>query len=238
MSTIDFILNEQTILRNELQELKKCQIQYFLLSITAAGAVFGFNKELGGQDIENMIYLAPMLIILPCWLTFFDKANTITRLTGYVVVFIEGQMVTTKPKYIGYESALAIFREEEKKQEAETKTKNKVATTKVNNEEADTEADKDTNKDFFNVTRHQYWKINWLTFFALSLTCIVFPIVKRRSFVFLTSWASWTVYFIFFCLEVFCVVYSFRILWRLIIGKYSYKKVADFWRQKVLPNVK
>lgn len=147
--------NEQTILRNELQELKRCQLQYFLLSIGATGAFFGFNKDLVGE-IRNgsVLYLAPLIIILPCWLTFFDKANTITRLTGYIRAFIEDRLnkENTDYFYIGYENALSEFRKNENEIIKELRDSKKL--------------EKPGWKSVFNFTRNQYWKINWLTFFC------------------------------------------------------------------------
>jgi hypothetical protein len=106
------ILNEQSILRTELQELKRCQLQYFLFSLGAAGAVLGFNIKIEDRPENNMFFLAPLLVILPCWRTFFDKATTITRLTGYIRVFIEDQFKKAEPIYYGYENALAKFRQQ------------------------------------------------------------------------------------------------------------------------------
>lgn len=66
MDTEATIRNEQLVLRTELQELKKCQLQYFLLSLAAVGAVFGFNSDIVGLHNGSMIFLAPLLVICPC----------------------------------------------------------------------------------------------------------------------------------------------------------------------------
>jgi hypothetical protein len=75
---------ELSFLREELKELKKCQLHYFTLSVGGTGAVFGFlSKFDSGESLKGLILLAPLAILVPCWWTFFDKATTITRLVGF-----------------------------------------------------------------------------------------------------------------------------------------------------------
>jgi hypothetical protein len=226
------LLNEQTILRTELQELKKCQIQYFLLSISATGAVFGFNKELMGDPAgSSIMFLTPLLIILPCWLTFFDKANTITRLTGYMRVFIEDELKKNNGHvYVGYENALSLFRDQEQKDKAaHFKVKGKPGVFRM--------VYKGINKiklreiASIELTRHQYWKINWLTFFALALTCCAYPFFKSKPADFSGNPVLLIVYFIFIVAVVIATLFSLSILSELISGKYSYEGVTDYWRQ-------
>jgi hypothetical protein len=217
------LLNEQTILRNELQELKRCQLQYFLLSIGATGAFFGFNKDLVGEiKTGSVLYLAPLIIILPCWLTFFDKANTITRLTGYIRTFIEDQLnkENTAYSYIGYENALSEFRRNEMKFAKELRGLKKL--------------EKPGWKSVFNFTRNQYWKINWLTFFLLSATCCFYPFLKDKASLFQHP-DSIAIVYMFILFVFICAFYTAFMLWRLTFDVYSYENVKKIW-DKVFDN--
>jgi hypothetical protein len=206
------IRSEQCILRSELQELKKCQLQYFLLSIGATGAVFGFSEGSHFEALNSLIHLTPLLIILPCWLTFFDKANTITRLTGYIRVFIEDQLILNCPTYLGYENALDRFRTAEKKHKF-PKMHFELST-------------------IIYPTRHQYWKINWLTFLCLSFACCLYPYFtyfKNLHFTFSDHRFVFTVYGAFVVATIVSTIFSLRILCRLLFGRYSYENVKTFW---------
>jgi len=78
------LLNEYNALREELRNLKSCQITFLNISITTTGLLIGFLEKSVGENTTSTIYLAPLVIILPFWLVFFDKATTITRIVGYM----------------------------------------------------------------------------------------------------------------------------------------------------------
>ncbi|MGR3302074.1 MAG: hypothetical protein ACUZ8I_06160 [Candidatus Scalindua sp.] len=222
------IRNEQRILRNELQALKKCQLQYFLLSVAATGAVFGFNNTiLASTNFSSMIFLAPLLVIVPCWWTFFDKATTITRLTGYTRM-LEEQLSNTTPFYIGYENALALFREEEEKETYENRSPGEFPTEKRSYEL------KKLLRLLTLRTRHRYWMINWYTFLLLSLTCCIVPFFLTKIY----SKIDWYTIVFFICATFVLIsgYQTFRIVNNLTTGKYSYKKVTEFWKTRVFKN--
>ena len=105
---------EREQLRSELAFLKSCQIRYFELAIIAAGAVLAVVGQLGDKA-NPVVFLAPLVVVLPCWWVFFDKATTITRIVGYSRL-LEGML--RRPgddtfAYIGWENALAAFRLEQ-----------------------------------------------------------------------------------------------------------------------------
>lgn len=56
-------------LRLDLQDLKRCQLQYFTLAITGTGAILGLSAILG-NDLKGLALLAPLSLILPSWLIF------------------------------------------------------------------------------------------------------------------------------------------------------------------------
>lgn len=60
------IRNYFNLLRSDITELKKCQLQYFGLSITATSAIL--NKSNYFNDVNNINYLIrliPLLIVIP-----------------------------------------------------------------------------------------------------------------------------------------------------------------------------
>jgi len=112
-SLAPLLMKERELLKTELQTLKHCQVQYFAITITATGAVLGLAEKLGAGPGGGLIYLAPLVIILPCWTIFFDKATTITRIVGYSRILehlLAGQCALS---YIGWENALREFRRRE-----------------------------------------------------------------------------------------------------------------------------
>jgi hypothetical protein len=224
----DTIRNEQSLMRKELQDLKRCQLQYFILTLAGTGVIFGLGDSFPRSDlIESVIYLSPIIIIIPCWFIFFDKATTITRLVGYMR-YLENVLGSEEYVYIGYENALSKFRKEEK-----------------NNSPEDSIKLRDWKKwgKFISVlyptVRHRYWIINWYTFFTLSVICCIIPFLAgvdidpssdKRSFFVLAA----------IVIVLFSSLLTFRIVAELIIGRYSYDRMAAFWgkvmKQRVLPS--
>ena len=210
---------EQNLLRSEAQDLKRCQLQYFILSITACGAIFGIAKAFDNN--VGFIMLAPLVILLPCWITFFDKATTITRLIGYMRILedVLGKKQGVNAKYIGYENALASFRREEENKPYEgTITFAEIM------------------KLFILRTRNRYWIINWYTYFGLSSTCCALSIYWSNSH---PENSEGLYYFIGICifLVITTTCYSFYMIIHLTYGKYSYNHVTEFWIS-FMPNYK
>jgi hypothetical protein len=73
---------EFTFLREEMRDLKTCQVQFVTFSVTGTGVLFGL-VALTQNKLQGVSYLFPLTILLPSWLIFFDKAKTITRIVGY-----------------------------------------------------------------------------------------------------------------------------------------------------------
>jgi hypothetical protein len=93
-------------LRSDLQSLKICQLQYLTLAITSSGAIFGLSV-LSDKPSWGIALLAPLCVVLPTWLIFFDKATTITRIVGYQIL-LEEQLIsgTVLFDFVGYENSL------------------------------------------------------------------------------------------------------------------------------------
>lgn len=223
MAIKNTIRNEQAILRTELQELKKCQLQYFLLSVAGAGAVFGLSDAIPlSHGAKSAVLFAPLVILIPCWWTFFDKATTITRLVGYMR-FLEEQLRSSQPFYIGYENALAFFRCEEERNPATTAVRL-----------TDWRKWPEVLSLFVLRTRHRYWMINWYTFFILSILCCIIPLLSRwgeQPRPALTLSAIWLPRIAYACLVIVLIsgLYTLRGVINLTIGRYSYDNVSDYW---------
>lgn len=172
MVKIDDLRNELKIVREELRDLKKCQVNYFVLSVTGTAALLGLaaapHKLLPG----GAGYLTPLVILLPCWFIFFDKATTITRNVGYTRILEE--MIATHPqllfRFLGFENALAHFRSEEDKGNG------------VSLEEIKGLQQRRLLSIMSLRTRHRYWMVSWYTFALLSVLCCILGFSKGFTF--------------------------------------------------------
>jgi hypothetical protein len=206
-------------LRADLVDLKRCQMQYFTLAVTSTGAILGLVAVLGNNTIPKealgMALLAPLAVILPCWLIFFDKATTITRIVGYQRILEEQQFATTELyAFLGYERALAKFRLEEGETWRLLQGRKPIDTTNQFWRFI---------KSFFLATRHRYWTLNWYTFLGLSL----FSTVRAHSFFEEANfyWGRSG-----FAVVALCASYTIYIVWTLTYGRRSYDASTDIWK--------
>lgn len=102
---------ELKVLRNELDNLKECQLKYFTFSITATGIIFGLIARLGDVSYSGLIYLLPLTVLLPAWLVFVDKAKTITRIVAYYRLLESILLNNLDFNLIGWENSLMRFRD-------------------------------------------------------------------------------------------------------------------------------
>ncbi|MFA6000499.1 MAG: HEAT repeat domain-containing protein [Thermoleophilia bacterium] len=117
----ELVFVEYNALRQELRDLKKCQVTFLTFSVTATGVLLGLGSKYGTlTDLisPGIIYLFPLTIIIPFWWIFFDKSITIIRLVGYFRLL---ENAVTKPwavrNFLGWENAIAEFREKQKRHE-------------------------------------------------------------------------------------------------------------------------
>lgn len=112
---VDLATAEMDILRKELQGLKECQIKLLSTAPVATGFLIGLPQMVAkGSDVDLPLHLCallPLLVLLPAWWTFFDKARTITRIVGYYRVLEATVRGDFNPKWFpGWERALEVFR--------------------------------------------------------------------------------------------------------------------------------
>lgn len=164
------------MLRGELHQLKSCQLQYLIFSVTGTAAIFSWAITSGGAvspAFRGAAFLAPLVVLLPCWWIFFDKATTITRIVGYYRV-IE-RMLSEYPnsgiRYIGYEQALERYRWADD-QRGRQETPDCEAVTRLKAERAEYYEKAGTGRA--RGIRYKYWYVNWVTFLVLStLSCLL-----------------------------------------------------------------
>ncbi len=215
MVALEDLRNELTLVRGELRELKKCQVNYFALSVTATAAMFGLAAAPHELLSGGAGYIAPLLILLPCWWIFFDKASTITRNVGYTRILEE--MIAMYPqlsfRYLGFENSLAHFRSEEDQgrgvalediPELKRRHLRSVITLR---------------------TRHRYWTVNWYTFALLSALCCILGYFQADP------GPIKTLAIIGGVLTAFSAISTLIIVARLICGKYSYDYYTACWRK-------
>lgn len=200
---------EHSFLRTELAHLKDCQIKFLTFSVTATGIILGMigKSKLSlseGLTISENMWLLPLVVLIPAWWVFFDKATTITRIVGYFRV-IE-KLILKKAdaqNYAGWESSLSEFREEKSKEKVKVKF-----------------------KEFFKLlkiltlqTSNRYWVITYYIFLSLSLICWFAswkqshePIKVVAGFAILIS-SLWNIY----------------VLWALSFGEFSYNNNEQKW---------
>jgi hypothetical protein len=220
----EVLLSERDILRNELIKLKECQVRYFWSSITATGLLLGIGGSLRSDIISTIIFVAPLFIVLPCWVIFYDKATTITRIVGYLRI-LEYMIIgdeRNKYAYIGWENALSLFRK-----------------SSGSNKDVNEDVNKDRFKKYINDSirglksfkifeaRTRYWHLSWLTFLLLSIFCLFLGFYYMRS-VYSIEFVVWIA---FLLLTIIAGIHSIYILSNLIDAKYSYNHKESTWKK-------
>ncbi len=212
MEIKEILMHEMDTLREELQHLKNCQVRYFLFSITITASILGILSKL--NRVDNLGFLTPLLIILPCWWIFFDKASTITRIVGYYRQLEKMILAQGDHRYLGWEQSLSEFRKWQEEGKFVDLFNSK-----------DSESKK-TFKLLQLQTAHRYWVINWYTFLALSVTCLflgAFPL----------GYINTGVSGILAIVVVFSAIKLFRDISKLVFGTSSYNANEIYW-EKVL----
>ena len=205
---------ERSDLRHELQNLKDCQVRYFQITVTATGLLIGIGSQIGQERSSSLLLLAPLIMILPCWWIFFDKATTITRIVGYLRI-LETMIITNSPgsiDYVGWENSLRRFRE---RQDEEGFWR------KVGNHLLGIWRGLPALIPF--LTTHRYWVINWYAFFVLGFLCIF---LSRPS----TGVGLSSLWFWFMVLFAVSSVHNLSILGNLVDGTYTYRNNERVWR--------
>jgi len=215
---LNVLSNERNILRSEILSLKQCQVHYFWGSVTAAGALLGLGSKLGSQDSSTLFYLAPLVIILPCWLIFFDKATTITRIVGYsrLLEYLIINPIDIDFAYIGWENALSLFRSRNLPKPGFGELLKRFF-------KYLTDILKAIPLLFSFKSAHRYWSLNWLTFFGVSTFCWSLGFFFARP-------GNVSLLILFGILLFISSLHNLYLLKNLINGKFSYNSNEETWK--------
>jgi hypothetical protein len=212
MDQENLILKERDLLKTELQALKHCQVQYFSFAITATGVIFGLAEKTADKPTVGLVYLIPLLLVIPLWSIFFDKASSITRIVGYMRILEDLLVGDKRFHYQGWENALREFRKAEKQDQYHFLVEPfpmmwhaLCALWPL--------------VDF--RRQHCYWAINWLSFCGLGICSLYMAHLRgadsRISLLF-------AVFFVGAC------IHNADVLWNLIGGKFAYDRREKLWR--------
>jgi hypothetical protein len=227
--TQDVLLTHELMaLRQELHNLKTCQITFLTLSVTATGGLLGLGTSFADQSILSLVALSPLVLILPSWWIFFDKATTITRIVGYYrilekLVINRSKSEEDKPdpdikniRFIGWENSLKKFREHQEHENPPCEEEYKI-------------------KSFWSgiaelvilKTKNLYWVISFYVFLGLSALCVGLSLAKT-----LTGEIDWRLFSVGILAGIMFVVsfwWNVNRVWELIYGKHRYNCNEDIW---------
>lgn len=227
MSQAEAIKAEYTALRGELVSLKNCQVTYFWSSVTATGALIGFGGKIDQTSV--LPYLAPLLIVLPCWLIFFDKARTITRIVGYTRILetIRISPTSTSFKYVGWENALRLFRHAPQPPRQPAPSRRGCLWDIV---VAVGAGPLMLLRLLFLGPHHRYWSIIWLTFFFLCVSCLVVATLQCPK-----KEGTTAMLIVLSAVTAVVAAHNLVVLKKLNTGKNSYDENEKKWERLLGP---
>ncbi|HID19392.1 MAG TPA: hypothetical protein EYP28_00400 [Methanophagales archaeon] len=212
MADQDFYYKEYATLREELLNLKNCQVTFLTFSVTATALLLGLIAK-PGTFSSGLLSLSPLLLLLPSWWIFLDKATTITRIVGYFRIL--EKMILEQYKagwFSGWENALTRFRqlqsEGELKLPDHLREKRKVGYLL---------------KLAILRTTHPYWVITWYTFFGLSVLCLALSLHSLKG-------AGRELLLVAIIMVGLSAIYNAHVVLRLIYGRNSYTANEHFWK--------
>lgn len=213
MQSIKLYNQERVALREELHHLKNCQVTFLTSSVAATGVLLGIATTLSSKEPIGFFFLFPLVVLIPSWWIFFDKATTITRIVGYCRI-LEGLILGYyyADNFIGWENALREFRKRQ-------------ATVKCNRANGPPKAWRSVLAEILLLrTGFRYWIFSYWTFLTLSGLCVVVSAVPLNSTWFVVGPMPVILFLI-------SVVWNARVLWHLIGGRYSYDHNERVWKK-------
>lgn len=213
---------EYAMLRAELHDLKACQIRLLTLGVTASGAIIGLGTGMDSTGILAqvhllwLVFLSPLLLLLPFWRLFFDKAMTVSRIIGYQRV-LERLMLNpdeTLIKFPGWENALDLFRDQKR-----------TAFAGGGAQKEGQERGWRRALQVLKATPYKYWVINYSLFAILSVVCLGCACGFSRA------GPGAALLAVAACFLVLTAVQTGRILLLLTDGLHSYQRNYSLWEE-------
>lgn len=205
-------------LRKEQEFLKRCQLQYFLFSITVVGLFVGLSHLQSANsktllEDQGWIFLTPLIVIIPCWWIFFDKCKTIARLVGYLRILEVLSLTKEKEDlalYIGWERSIGYFRTD---YTADTMRRNVNV---FNYRKSERRA-----RLLLFYSTHKYWIAHFYTFLLTSVVCLILARYSRIT--------NPALYWLSVTAVVLIALNTFNLLDKLIFGMNSYDAHEEKW---------
>jgi hypothetical protein len=198
------------MLRQELHSLKTCQFAFLTTAFTTTGVLLGFLAKFGSAEYADFVFLAPLVVILPCFCFFFDKASTITRIVGYYRILED---ISGNTRFVGWENSLYKSRNKDEKIPLDffSLIKRIVLVKKP----------------------YGYWSLAFNTFLTLILICILCalfcPNFNKGESNYLEI--HWIVLLFSIVFSAVCIIRNFYIVKSLMAGESSYEKNYENWKK-------
>ena len=208
------------ILKQEMRDLKNCQMTFINLSVTSTGLLFGLIIKL---EIRNpLVFLIPLSIVIPSWWIFFDKAATVTRAVGLCIGLEKIISDNNKQKhyFIGIENALEKFRIKQSDIKSNGYNYSKIQKIKL----------------IFSIAflKDNMQKMKSLLNIALLGNNGDFTFQQKMHLFFQNLWdksAIEIVISIVFIIILLSVIWNAWMVWQLTLGKYSYSTNQKIWNE-------
>lgn len=211
---------ERDILRTELLDLKRCQITYLTVALQATAIAFALAGTLAtrsGADpaVLGSIALLPLVITLPAWWVFFDKAVSVTRMASYLRISercIGGEDV----RFIGWERSVERYRQEY----ADRPGGNPQSRTGL------ITALWGSLKGLVKSSTSRYWALVYCTFLGASLLCFLVGAFMSEWEL---GWRAWMILGPAILAFVVTAAFNLNQLTMLVDGPHSYHQAEARW---------
>jgi hypothetical protein len=221
---LTLVKEEKALLRTELQVLKECQIKFLTGAVVSAGVILGFpGVSEHGNNLNPDAYLVPLVILLPSWWGFFDKAKTITRIVGYfrilelIALVPPGGLSNDITRFLAWENSVSEYRQWERT--ALLKSINYGAKPRP----------LEVIKAVFLVPSQRYWSLANYTYATLCALCLIISFARL--------WETSNMYSLAALLMLaaawafgYTLIWNTSIWWELMWGRHSYRATEAYWR--------
>ena len=244
---------EMEVLRKELHDLKECQFKFLSTTPILTGFLLGLPQIFGKVEVKHdephsLLYLTSLLsllVLLPAWWVFFDKAKTVTRIVGYYRLLEAVARGDFRPRrFLGWERSLEIFR----RARSESSLSSLIEESDVSQDLTDDERRRlsllklsrlrrtvKTLPRFFQAAflseNQLYWLLAYDTFAILSLVSLSIPVftLANRPDHFVLHWGQWVIVLLAALSVVWCCIENAMVLSDLMWGHYSYTANHLIW---------